>query len=326
MSPCKIISKKEIIEKIKLFIIDLNAFILVYKKSTTQNIYCNSILNDIIQRLYEVINPRESFELKFPEWLGLYDKKLDIYKLKDSFGVYIQIEKMLNNPYISEGYIISMTKIKNKPFILAYCGTSHKYPPGGGGKHLNKHIKIFDIKNNKFIYSYKFKKEGYERNNQLLQLNDDFILQNFIIKIIYSKDDYPEKIIVKQILDKYSFKDCDYDIFKDSIIYILHGNDSIIKVKKNKDDKYIIVNKVTNEEINENFYNFNILIDNLNKNILLLYLCYSCPFENKIYILNSSLAVKGVKKLNVECKRYKIMNKSFFILCNSFGFFYIYSF
>ena len=326
ISPCKIISKKEIIEKIKLFIIDLNAFILVYKKSTTQNIYCNSILNDIIQRLYEVINPIKSFELKFPEWLGLYDKKLDIYKLKDSFGVYIQIEKMLNNPYISEGYIISMTKIKNKPFILDYCGTCHPYPPGGGEKHLNKHIKIFDIKNKKFIYSYKFKKEGYERNNQLLQLNDDFILQNFIIKIIYSKNDYPEKIIVKQILDKYSFKDCDYDIFKDSIIYILHGNDSIIKVKKNKDDKYIIVNKVTNEEINENFYNFHILIDNLNKNILLLYLCYSCPFENKIYILNSSLAVKGVKKLNVECKRYKIMNKSFFILCNSFGFFYIYSF
>ena len=80
MFPCKTISQKEIIEKIKLFIIDLNALILVYKKTTTQNIYYNSILNDIHQRLYEVINPIKSCELKFPEWLGLYDKKLDIYK------------------------------------------------------------------------------------------------------------------------------------------------------------------------------------------------------------------------------------------------------
>jgi len=72
---------------------------------------------------------------------------------------------------------------------------------------------------------------------------------------------------VKQILDKYSFWYSDYDIFKDSIIYKL--NDQIIKVKKNKDDKYIIVNKVTNEKIKENFFNFSILIDNLNKNILL---------------------------------------------------------
>ena len=62
----------------------------------------------------------------------------------------------------------------------------------------------------------------------------------------------------------------------------------------------------------------------MNKNILLLY--NFCASENKIYILNSSLAVKGIKKLNIEYNQYKIMNKSFFILCNSFGFFYIYSF
>ncbi len=138
MSPCKTISQKDIIEKIKLFIIDLNALILVYKKSTTQNIYCNSILNDIHQRIYEVIKPRKSDEFKFPEWLGLYDKKLDIYKLKDSFKIYIQIETMLNNSYISEGYIKSMVKIKNKPFILAYCGPRHRYFTGEGINHLNK--------------------------------------------------------------------------------------------------------------------------------------------------------------------------------------------
>jgi len=127
---------------------------------------------------------------------------------------------------------------------------------------------------------------------------------------------------VKQILDKYSFWYSDYDIFKDSIIYKL--NDQIIKVKKNKDDKYIIVNKVTNEKIKENFFNFSILIDNLNKNILLIYYFYG--WDNKIYILNSSLAVKGIKKLNIEFIQYEIINKYFFILCNSFGIFYIYSF
>jgi hypothetical protein len=89
MPPSKAISQKEIIEKIILFIIDLNALILAYKKSTTQNTYYNSILNDIHQRFYDIINPRQSNVLKFPEWLGLYDKKLDIYKLKDSFEFYI---------------------------------------------------------------------------------------------------------------------------------------------------------------------------------------------------------------------------------------------
>ena len=321
MSPCKAISQKEIIEKIILFIIDLNALILAYKKSTTQNTYYNSILNDIHQRFYDIINPRECNVLKFPEWFGLYDKKLDVYKLKDSFEFYIQIEKMLNNSYISEGFIKYMAKIKKKPFILAYCETYHTDLDGGGNPHLNKYIRIYDIKKEKFIYSYKIKKIG-ELTHKLLQLNDDFIFQNYIIKIKYSKDDYPEKIIVKQILDKYSFDSCDYEIFKDSIIYKL--DHCILKVKKNKHDKYIIVNKITNEEIEENFYNFYILIDNLNKKILLLY-NFNCG-NNKIYILNSSLAVKGIKKLNIDFNQYKAINKSFFILCNSFGFFYIYSF
>ena len=137
--------------------------------------------------------------------------------------------------------------------------------------------------------SCKIKIGGYCKSCKLVQFNDKFVFQNFIIKIIYSKNDYPIKIIYEKILDnEFSFDSCDYDIFKDSIIYKIEKY--ILQIKKNENDKYFVFKKITMNQICVNYYNLWILPDNFNEKILLLYNSPSAN-ENKIFIINSSLTL-----------------------------------